>query len=109
MLTTRRTILKTASFAAVAPVLSACSGRENLPLAANAPIGNFGAESTAEEVTQGIDLSGKVILITGCNSGIGYETMRVLALRGAHVLGAARSQKKAEDACNSVEGKASPV
>ena len=33
-------------------------------------------------------------VVTGCNSGIGYETMRVLAHRGAHVIGTARSVEK---------------
>lgn len=51
------------------------------------PIGRFDVNSTAEEVTRGIDLSGKTALITGVTSGIGLETMRVLAMRGAHVIG----------------------
>jgi len=69
----------------------------------------FGARSTAEEVTAGIDLTGKTALVTGCNAGIGYETMRVLAMRGAHVLGTARSREKGEDACNSVAGQCTPL
>src|SRR5690554_2445227 len=68
----------------------------------------FGGRSTAEEVTQGLDLSGKHILVTGCNGGLGYETMRVLAARGATVLGCARSKDKAQAACDSVEGDALP-
>jgi len=72
------------------------------------PSGPFGADSTAEEVTAGIDLTGKTVFITGVNSGLGYETMRVLALRGAHVLGAARTKEKAEKACQSVEGNTTP-
>ena len=44
---------------------------------------NFNKRSTAEDVTDGLDLSGKTVLITGVNSGIGAETMRVMALRGA--------------------------
>ncbi|ARN76450.1 hypothetical protein BST96_15870 [Oceanicoccus sagamiensis] len=73
-------------------------------------MGKFGAESTAEEVTEGIDLTGKVAVVTGGNSGLGYETMRVLALRGAHVICTARTLEKAEKACASIEqGKATPV
>ena len=70
---------------------------------------DFGADSTAEEVTAGLDLTGKTALITGANSGLGYETMRVLAMRGAHVIGAARTAEKAKTACDSVEGKTTPV
>ncbi|MCB1141354.1 MAG: SDR family oxidoreductase [Leptospiraceae bacterium] len=56
----------------------------------------FGYSSTAEEVTEGIDLTGKNILITGCNSGLGKESARVLALRGATIFGTARTKEKAE-------------
>lgn len=58
----------------------------------------FGYGSTAEQVTEGIDLQGKTILVTGCNSGLGLETARVLALRGAHVIGTARTVAKAKEA-----------
>jgi NAD(P)-dependent dehydrogenase (short-subunit alcohol dehydrogenase family) len=64
----------------------------------------FGYSSTAEEVTAGLSLAGKTILVTGCNSGLGFETMRVLALRGARVLGAARTEAKARSACAAVTG-----
>lgn len=63
-----------------------------------ASLESFGFESTAEEVTQGIDLTGTHWLITGCNSGLGYETARVLALRGASIVGAARTEEKAANA-----------
>jgi NAD(P)-dependent dehydrogenase (short-subunit alcohol dehydrogenase family) len=72
-------------------------------------VGPFGASSTGEEVTEGLDLSGRVALVTGCNSGLGYETMRVLALRGAHVLGTGRTMAKAAEACASVAGKTTPL
>jgi WW domain-containing oxidoreductase len=62
----------------------------------------FGYESSAEDVTAGVDLGGKTFLVTGCNSGIGRETLRVLALRGAHVIAAARTREKAEAACREV-------
>jgi NAD(P)-dependent dehydrogenase (short-subunit alcohol dehydrogenase family) len=73
------------------------------------PRSSFNSRSTAEQVTEGIDLTGKTIAITGANSGLGYETMRVLALRGAHVIGIARSQDKAEEACRSVKGQTTPL
>jgi WW domain-containing oxidoreductase len=66
----------------------------------------FNRKSTAEEGTEGIDLSGKTVVITGVNSGIGAETMRVLAMRGANILGLARTREKADDACSSVDGQA---
>jgi NAD(P)-dependent dehydrogenase (short-subunit alcohol dehydrogenase family) len=69
----------------------------------------FGYGSTAEQVTEGLDLTGKTILLTGCNSGIGKETLRVLAKRGAHVIAAARTCEKAEVACQEVGGETTPV
>lgn len=58
----------------------------------------FGYASTAEEVTQGADLSGKTALVTGVNSGLGQETARVLSMRGAHIIAVARTIEKAESA-----------
>jgi NAD(P)-dependent dehydrogenase (short-subunit alcohol dehydrogenase family) len=69
----------------------------------------FGYGSTAEQVTAGLSLRGKTMLVTGCNSGLGYETMRVLALRGARVVGTARTVGKAKEACDSVQGETVPV
>jgi WW domain-containing oxidoreductase len=59
----------------------------------------FGYGSTAEEVTAGLRLDGKTVLVTGCTSGLGLETLRVLALRGARVLGTARTLEGARAAC----------
>lgn len=66
----------------------------------------FGYGSTAEQVTAGLSLAGKTVIVTGCNSGIGFETMRVLALRGAHVIGTGRSEERARAACARVKGAA---
>ena len=66
----------------------------------------FGYGSTAEQVTEGLSLAGQTILVTGCNSGIGQEACRVLALRGALVLGTARTKEKAAAACATFPGKA---
>lgn len=69
----------------------------------------FGPSTTAEEATSGLDLTGRVALVTGCTSGIGQETLRVLALRGAHVIGTGRTAEKARAACAAVAGKTTPV
>lgn len=68
----------------------------------------FGYNSTAEQVSAGLDLSGRRFLVTGCSSGLGAETMRVLALRGGTVVGAARTMDKAQAACQGV-ARAVPV
>ncbi len=86
--------------------LAAYAGRAG---AQDAPHSSFAAGASAEDVTAGVDLSGKTIVVTGCNSGIGLETMRVLALRGAHVIGTARTLERGQEACASVKGKATPV
>ncbi|MFZ4579529.1 MAG: SDR family NAD(P)-dependent oxidoreductase [Myxococcota bacterium] len=77
-------------------------------LAPHGPSG-FGYGSTAEEVTEGLSLAGRTILLTGCNSGLGHEAMRVLALRGATVVGTARTLEKATAAGQAVQGKTIPL
>src|SRR5258708_27379158 len=51
----------------------------------------FGRRSTADQVLAGIDLTGKRIIVTGCNSGLGLETMNAFAANGAAVIGLART------------------
>ncbi len=73
------------------------------------PKSRFNRRSTAEQVTEGANLSGKNVLITGVNSGLGLESMRVLALRGAHIIGAARDKDKARRASDGLEGEFTPI
>ena len=42
-----------------------------------------------------VDLKGKVVVVTGGNAGIGYETAKTLASMGAHTIIACRSEEKA--------------
>ncbi len=63
------------------------------------PVSTYGPASTAEEVTAGLDLSGRTALVTGATSGLGFETLRVLALRGAHVIATGRTRQRAAEAC----------
>ena len=106
----RRQLLGLTAATATAPLLVGCDGdAPEVGPDTRFPIGPYGADSTAEEVTMGLDLSGQTALVTGCNSGLGLETMRVLALRGAHVIGTGRTLEKAAAACASVQGKTTPV
>jgi NAD(P)-dependent dehydrogenase (short-subunit alcohol dehydrogenase family) len=62
----------------------------------------FGATSTTDEVLEGVDLSGKRMLVTGVSAGLGVETARTLAAHGAQVVGAARDLNKAKAATEQV-------
>ena len=63
----------------------------------------FNRETTAEEVLADMDLSGKVYLVTGASSGLGQETARVLASRGASIIMAVRSPERGEVAAAAIK------
>jgi len=67
----------------------------------------FHAKSTALEVIKGVDLSGKIAIVTGGYSGIGVETVRALVAAGADVLVPARDMAKAKDALKEFGAKVS--
>lgn len=56
----------------------------------------FSATSTASDVISGFDLSGKIAIVTGGNTGIGLETSKTLAAAGATVIVPARDTEKAK-------------
>ncbi len=62
----------------------------------------FGWHSTSDEVLEDIDLTGKRALVTGVSAGLGVETARALAARGAEVIGTARDLGKARAATGAI-------
>lgn len=66
----------------------------------------LGSGSTAEDVLalqQAEEVSGKVIIVTGGNTGIGLETVRTLANAGAHVMMTSRNVSVGEKALESIQ------
>jgi NAD(P)-dependent dehydrogenase (short-subunit alcohol dehydrogenase family) len=59
---------------------------------------SYGKKASAEHVSAGVDLTGQHAIVTGANTGIGFETARVLALRGSFVTLACRNLDKANAA-----------
>ncbi len=62
----------------------------------------FGADTTTDEVIEGIDLTGKQALVTGASTGLGEETARALASKGARVTLAVRDPAKGEAAAERI-------
>ncbi len=56
----------------------------------------FNAKSTSSDVIKGIDLTGKIAIVTGGNTGIGLETTKTLSAAGATVIVPARDIEKAK-------------
>lgn len=68
------------------------------------PIGSgFHASSTSSDVIKGIDLRGKIAIVTGGNTGIGLETTKTLAAAGATVIVPARDIEKAARNLSGIE------
>ena len=63
----------------------------------------FGATSTAAEVVAGLDLSGRLAIVTGGYSGLGLEVTRALTSVGAHVVVPARRPEVADEALVGIE------
>src|SRR5215213_9837604 len=68
------------------------------------PIGSgFGARSTAAEVLEGVDLTGRLAIVTGGYSGLGLETVRALSAAGATVVVPARRPAHAAEVLAGIE------
>lgn len=58
----------------------------------------YGRDTTTDEVLDGLDLTGRRFVVTGAATGLGRETARALAARGATVTVLARSEARAAEA-----------
>ena len=65
----------------------------------------FDQSSTADQVLDGIDLRGKVAIVTGASGGLGAESARALAARGAAVTLTARDTRKAEQVASAIRAR----
>jgi NAD(P)-dependent dehydrogenase (short-subunit alcohol dehydrogenase family) len=65
----------------------------------------FGFESTTDEVLAGVDLSGRIAIVTGASAGLGVETARALAAAGASVTMLGRAPDKLAAAAARVRSK----
>ena len=73
--------------------------REGVPMSSDR---QFGFESTASAVVAGLDLSGLSAIVTGASGGLGAESARALAERGARVTLTARDAAKGEAAAEQI-------
>jgi NAD(P)-dependent dehydrogenase (short-subunit alcohol dehydrogenase family) len=74
-----------------------------IPNSVQAPIGSgFGPRSTAAEVLEGIDLHGKLAVVTGGYSGLGLAAVKALAQAGAEVIVPARRPDVAREAISAI-------
>ena len=69
---------------------------------------SYSRETTTDELLEGVDLSGRRVLITGASAGLGAETARALAAHGASVVMAVRDPAKGERAADAVRNAAAP-
>jgi 3-oxoacyl-ACP reductase-like protein len=71
-------------------------GQNNYQGALQRPLGSgFNAASTTSDVIEGIDLTGKIAIVTGGYAGIGLETVKTFVAAGATVIVPARDRGKA--------------
>jgi NAD(P)-dependent dehydrogenase (short-subunit alcohol dehydrogenase family) len=86
------------------PIMKTVSEINNYNGKLQKPINSgFNKASTASDVIKGIDLRGKIAIVTGGNTGIGLETTKALAAAGATVIVPARDTEKAKKNLHSIK------
>jgi NAD(P)-dependent dehydrogenase (short-subunit alcohol dehydrogenase family) len=65
--------------------------------------GGFGPDTTTADVLEGIDLNRKLALVTGASGGLGAETARALASKGARIIMTARDVAKGEEVARQIQ------
>ncbi len=73
------------------------------------PRSSFGEDTTTDQVLEGLDLTGKRALVTGGSGGLGEETARALASKGAQVIFTARDLEKAAKAAEGIRASTGSV
>ena len=63
----------------------------------------YGAETTTDEVLEGVNLQGRHFMVTGASSGLGEETVRALSNAGATVTMVARNSDKLDSAAGRIK------
>jgi len=63
----------------------------------------FSGSTTADQAIRGMDLSGRVAIVTGCNGGIGFETAKCLYKHNAHLVMACRDKQRMQEACDKIK------
>lgn len=63
---------------------------------------DYGPDTTTDEILAGIDLSNKITIVTGASGGIGLETARALASKGARVIIGVRDERKGKEAVDTI-------
>jgi len=65
----------------------------------------YGADTTTDEVLEGVDLSGRHFMVTGASSGLGEESARALSSAGATVTMLGRNPEKLDAAVERIKAK----
>lgn len=105
----RRALLAGAAGATLAAIGCGQASPPPAPRPSGVPVSPFTPDSTTDDVIAGLDLRGRLMIVTGATSGLGLETVRALAATGADVVATGRTVERAREATAAVAPRAIPV